>query len=194
MTLRQPILYAEMMWRNQRIWVLLLTVAGIVLSAFTYFTSRGRVGQTTYGIFLLYAAAGLLFGGILLIYRRRNYAEVTDRGLVVSNLLRSAVIGYDRIRSARPQKLEMHFPDARRRLMPPMARALLSQNALFVRLRPDDAQLAELRRRLGARLVSADIVALPIPDPDAMAWEVTSRLPERTGVNLGGQRRRKRPR
>jgi len=192
-TLRQPILYAEMMWRNQRIWVLVLSVAGIVLSAFTYLSGRDRSGAT-FAVFLLYTACGLLFGGVLLLYRRRNHAEVTDRGLVVSNLLRSAVIGYDLIRSTRVQKLEMHFQDARRRQVPPVARPLLTQNALFVRLRPDEVQLAELRRRLGSRLVNADMVALPVPDPDALAWEVTSRLPERTGANLGGQRRRKRPR
>jgi hypothetical protein len=66
--------------------------------------------------------------------------------------------------------------------------------ALFIRLRGDEAQLAQLRKKLGAQLVAGDTVALPLPDPNAMSWEVSSRLPERTGVNLGGQRRRKRAR
>ncbi|HEY7201103.1 MAG TPA: hypothetical protein VIC57_12850, partial [Candidatus Dormibacteraeota bacterium] len=118
----------------------------------------------------------------------------TDAGLRVSNLLRSHLIDYDLVRSVRVQKLEMHFQDKRKRYVRPISRPLLPRDALFVRLRADDPRVVELRRRLGSQLASEDTVALPIPDPDTMAWEVTSRLPERTGVNLGGQRRRKRAR
>lgn len=193
MTLRQPILYAEEMWRKQRTWVLLLVVLGVVMSGTMLVTRRG-VFDTNAGIWLIYIAAGLLFGGLLLLYRMRNYAEVTEAGLRVSNLLRSVVIDYDLVRSARVQKLELHFQDQRKRYVRPVSKPLLSRDALFVRLRADDPRVAELRRRLGSQLASEDTVALPVPDPDGLAWEVTSRLPERTGVNLGGQRRRKRAR
>jgi hypothetical protein len=191
--LRQPILYAEEMWRRQRAWVLVLCVAGLAMSSFVLYQRHGVLDVNS-AIWLLYIACGLLFGGLLLYYRRRNYAEVTAAGLRVSNLLHSAVIGYDLVRSARVQKLELHFLDARKRLVRPIARNLLQKDALFLRLRGDDPRLPELRRRLGRQLVSDDTIALPVPDPDAMAWEVTSRLPEKTGVNLGGQRRRKRGR
>ncbi len=190
-TLRQPILYAEEMWRKQRTWVLLLVLLGLVMSVTMIVTRRG-VFDTNAAIWLIYIAAGLVFGGLLLLYRQRNYAEVTDAGLRVSNLLRSTVIDYDLIRSARVQKLELHFQDKRKRYVRPISRPLLAKDALFVRVRPDDPRTAELRRRLGAQLASEDTVALPVPDPDGLAWEITSRLPERTGVNLGGQRRRKR--
>jgi hypothetical protein len=192
-TLRQPILYAEEMWRKQRTWVLLLVVLGVVMSTTMLVTRRG-VFDTNAAIWLLYIGAGLLFGGLLMLYRLRNYAEVTESGLRVSNLLRSVLIDYDLIRSARVQKLELHFQDRRKRYVRPVSKPLLGRDAVFVRLRADDARVAELRRRLGNQLASEDTVALPVPDPAGLAWEVTSRLPERTGVNLGGQRRRKRAR
>src|SRR5262249_54305020 len=97
-------------------------------------------------------------------------------------------------RAVRVQKLELHFQDARKRHIRPISRGLMPQNALFLRLRGDEARIAELRGKLGTQYVSEDMIAIPIPDPDAMAWEITSRLPERTGVNLGGQRRKKRTR
>lgn len=193
MTLRQPILYAEEMWRKQRTWVLLLVVLGIVMSATMFVTRRG-VFDTNSGIWLIYIAAGLMFGGVLLLYRQRNYVEVTDAGMRVSNLLRSVMIDYELIRSARVQKLELHFQDRRKRYVRPVSKPLLGKDALFVRLKADDSRVAELRRRLGNQLASEDTIALPVPDANALAWEISSRLPERTGVNQGGQRRRKRAR
>jgi hypothetical protein len=192
-TLRQPILYAEEMWRRQRIWVLLLVVLGVVMSITMLVTRRGAFDVNS-GIWLAYIPCGLLFGGMLLVYRQRSYAEVAEDGLRISNLLRVTVIGYDLVRGVRVQKLEQHFQDARKRYIRPVSRPLLQKNAVFIRLRADDPRVVELRRRLGTQLASEEWLALPVGDPDALAWEITSRLPERTGVNLGGQRRRKRAR
>ncbi len=193
MTLRQPILYAEMMWRNQRLWVLLLVVAGVVVTPAMLIVNKGRF-DSSIGVFLLYLPLGLLYGAAMLFYRQRSSAEVTDAGLRVSKLTRSALIGYDLIRSIRVQKLELHFQERRRRMIRPLNRPLMSQDALFLRLRADDPRVAEIGRLLGGQLFAVDTVALPVPDPNALASEVTARLPERTGVNLGGRRRRKRPR
>jgi hypothetical protein len=192
-TLRQPILYAEEMWRKQRTWVLLLIVLGVVMSTVMIVTRRGAF-DTNSGVWLIYIAAGFLFGGVLLYYRWRNRVEVTEAGLLVTNLFRSSLIEYELIRSARVQKLELHFQDRRKRYIRPVSKPLMDKDALFVRVRTDDPRIPLLRNRLGSQLASEDTVAVPIPDPAAMAWEVTSRLPERGGVNLGGQRRRKRAR
>jgi hypothetical protein len=192
-TLRQPILYAELMWRNQRVWVLMLVVAGVVISPALLILNHGRFNSNI-GVFLLYLPFGLLYGAAMLYYRQRSAVEVTADGLKVSRLVRSVVIGYDLIRNVRVQKLEMHFQEGRKRLVRPISKPLLTKDALFVRLRGDDPRTAEVRRLLGSQLVAEDVLAVPIPDPDAMAWEVTSRLPERTSVNMGGQRRRKRAR
>ena len=192
-TLRQPILYAELMWRNQRLWVLMLVLAGLVISPAMLILQHGQFNSNT-GIFLLYLPLGLLYGAAMLYYRQRSAVEVTESGLKVSRLIRSVVIGYDLIRAARVQKLELHFLEGRKRLIRPINRPLLPKDALYLRLRADDPRTAEVRRQLGSQLVADDMVAIPIPDPDAMAWEVSSRLPERASVNLGGQRRRKRAR
>lgn len=192
-TLRQPILYAELMWRNQRLWVLMLVLAGVVISPAMFILDHGRLNSNT-GIFLLYLPLGLLYGAAMLFYRQRSAVEVTEGGLKVQKLTRSILIPYDLIRNSRTQKLETHFVEGRKRLVRPISRPLMPKDALFVRVRGDDPRTAELRRQLGTQLMADDTVAFPIPDPDAMSWEITSRLPERTGVNLGGQRRKKRAR
>jgi hypothetical protein len=192
-TLRQPILYAELMWRNQRMWVILLVIAGLVLSPAMFILGHEQFNSNT-AVFLLYLPFGLLYGAAMLFYRQRSAVEVTEEGFKVSRLLRSIVIGYDLIRNARTQKLETHFQEGRKRLIRPLNKPLLTKDALFLRLRADDPRTAEIRRQLGSQLVADDVLAVPVPDPDAMAWEITSRLPERTGVNMGGQRRRKRAR
>jgi len=192
-TLRQPILYAELMWRNQRLWVLMLVLAGLVISPAMFILNHGRLDSNT-GVFLLYLPLGLLYGAAMLFYRQRSALEVRDDGLVIHRLVRSIVVPYDLIRNTRLQKLETHFLEGRKRLVRPVSRPLMQKDALFVRLRGDDPRTAELRRVLGSQLIADDTLAVPVPDPDAMSWEITSRLPERTSVNLGGQRRKKRAR
>jgi hypothetical protein len=66
--------------------------------------------------------------------------------------------------------------------------------ALFLRLRADETELAAMKKRLGARLMHEDTIAVPVPDADAAAWEINSRLPDRLGQNQGGGKRRKRRR
>jgi len=189
--LRQPILYAEQMWRAQRIWTLVLLVFGVIGSAGLLVANKGRFDQTVV-IFLGYIPCAVILGGLLQYYRRRNHTQIMDTGLKISNLFSSTVIDYERIRSARVQPLGRHFEGGRKRYIRQPTKPLMERPALFIRVRGDEAALAQLRRKLGAQLVLEDTVALPIPDPDAMAWEITSRLPLNTGVNLGGRRRRPR--
>jgi hypothetical protein len=196
--LRQPILYAEATWRRQRLWALVLAVAAVVVNVTMLIGNHWTLNLNNRDtlISLGYLPLTGLFFAFLLVYRWRNYAQVTDAGLRVSNLLSSMVIGYEQIRSARVQPLERHFQDGRGRHLRPEVREMVrnSQPALFVKLERDDAALARVQRKLGRQLVFDDTVAFPVADPDALAWEVTSRLPERGGANLGGQRRRKRRR
>ena len=181
------------MWKRQRPFPVFFIIVGVVMSVVTLFTTWGRAVSNSW-LFLAYVGSGLVYGALLLYYRWRSRVEVTEEGLKVSNLLSSVVIDYDDIRSVRVQPLARHFEESRKRLVRSVNRALMPKPALFIRLRGDEAQLAQLRKKLGAQLVAGDTVALPLPDPNAMSWEVSSRLPDRTGVNLGGQRRRKRAR
>ena len=187
--LRQPILYAEQMWRAQRMWAAVLFLFGILGSVGLLVTQKGRIDSSV-AIFFGYIPCALILGGLLIYYRRRSYAQVTEAGLKISNLLSSTVIAYDQVRSVRVQPLERHFQDGRKRSIRPLSKPLLPRPALFIRVRGDEITLSQLRRKLGSQLVAYDMIALPIPDPDAMAWEVTSKLPYRAGMNLGGQRRR----
>jgi hypothetical protein len=191
--MRQPILYGEEMWKRQRPFPVFFIIVGVVMTGVTLFTTWGKAVSNSW-LFLAYVGSGLVYGGLLLYYRWRSRAEITEEGLKISNLLSSMVLDYDNIRSVRVQPLARHFEDSRKRLVRSVNRALLPKPALFIRLRGDDAELAQVRKKLGAQLVAGDTVALPLPDPNAMSWEVSSRLPERAGVNLGGQRRRKRTR
>lgn len=198
--MRQPILYARQLWRSQRFGVVFLLVVGAAGAAYSFYSPAwGRSTFTLAGltlsssvVFLAYIPAALLYAGIYRYYQWRSQVEVTEQGVRVRNLLRGVVIDYDLIRTVRVQPLERHFQDSRRRLIRPAHRPLLSRPALFLRLRADDPRLAQIRRSLGSQLVAEDTVALPIPDPDAMSWEISTRIPERGAGNLGGRRRRKR--
>ncbi len=191
--MRQPILYAEEMWRRQRFWALILVVAGVVASSYLLiFSPIKRLDQGTL-IWLLYIPSGLLLGAILMYYRRRSFVHADDERLRVSNLLSAVDIDYSLVRGVRVQPLQAAFQETyRRKHQHPMAKPYLAKPALFIRLRKDDPTTLALVRKLGPRLAYEDTIALPIPDPDAFAWEISSRLPERLGQNLGGKRRRKR--
>jgi len=193
--LRQQILYAQEMWRRQRLWVIFLLVVGVGASVATLVYPQLRSDSNSLNwIFFAYVPAGLLLGGGMLYYRWRSRVEVTDEGVKIGNLLSGVVIEYELVRTVRVQPLDRHFQDTRKRLVRPVSRPLMPRPALFLRLKGDPARLAFIQKKLGSQLYADDTIALPVPDPDALSWEITARLPERAGMNLGGRRRRKRAR
>jgi len=185
---RQPILFANQLWQQQRWYagflILLGLIAPILLLVF-------RQPLQPNWVWFIYAPSGLLLGAGFLLYRWRSYMETRDEGLKVSTLFSSALIGYDAIRQVRVQPLRMAYQDKRRRIAPVM-KPLLDKPALFVRLKGDETEMAAVKKSLGSRLFYDEYIAMPVPDPDAAAWEITSRLPDRMGQNLGGRRRKKR--
>ena len=77
----------------------------------------------------------------------------------------------------------------------PIMKQHIDKPAVFIRVRGDDTQLAAIKKKLGlfrGRLMDDDTIAIPVPDPDAVVWEINAHLPERIGQNQGGSRRRKR--
>jgi len=189
---RQPILYADQLWRQQRFFAGFLVAVGIGMTALLIY--KGQLLQTTNLIWVAYIPSGLLLGGAFLVYKWRSYVEPLDDGLKVSALRSSVIIDYGDIRSVKVQPLKIAFQDNRKRMVAPMMRPLLERPALFVRLRNDEAALAIIKKTLGARMVWEDTIAMPVKDADAVSWEISSRLPERLGQNQGGGRRRKRRR
>jgi hypothetical protein len=195
--LRQPILYAQEMWRRQRLWMVFLLVVGVGASVATllYPPLRSSRSSSSFNwIFFAYIPAGLFLGGGLLYYRWRSRVEVTDEGVKIGNLFSEVLIEYELVRTVRVQPLDRHFQDTRKRLIRPVSRPLMTKPALYLRLKGDEGRLAFIKKKLGTQLYADETIALPVPDPDALSWEITGRLPERAGVNLGGRRRRKRTR
>ena len=189
---RQPILYADQLWRQQRFFAGFLVAVGVAMTVLLIY--QGKLMQTTNLIWFAYIPSGLLLGGAFLFYKWRSYIEPRDDGLKVSALRTSVLIDYDSIRNVKVQPLKLAFQDNRKRMVAPMMRPLLEKPALFLRLRNDDSEMAVIKKALGGRIVYDDMIALPLKDADAVSWEISSRLPDRLGQNLGGGRRRKRRR
>jgi hypothetical protein len=187
---RQPILYAEAMWRRQWYFGVLLIVVGIVILVVNaFFPSTGRAFGTSSPVWLLYIPGGCILLAVLLLYRWRNHVRVGEEALHVSNLLSAVDIDYSLIRGVRVQPLKTAFESSeRKRYRTPIMRSYEERPALFVRLRKDDPQTAYIVRRLGHRIGYEDTLAIPVPDADALGWEIGARLPDKLGVNLGGQR------
>ena len=194
--MRQPILYATEMWKRQRFWAALLVLVGLVMTGYSLYLGHGKLNTHDLNsgwIWLLYIPSGALLAGGLLFYRQRSYVQAGESAMRVSNLLSAVTIDYELVRGVRVQPLKTAFEaGSRKRYRTPITKPYEEKPALFIRLRKDDPQTLAIVRKLGPRLAFEDTVALPIPDPDAMSWEITSRVPDRLGQNLGGQRRRKR--
>ena len=189
---RQPILYADQLWRQQRFFAGFLVAVGVGMSALLLY--KGQLTSTSNLIWLLYIPSGLLLGGAFLFYKYRSYAEPRDEGFKVSALRSSVLIPYESIRSVKVQPLSLAFLEKRKRMVAPMMKPLMDRPALFVRLRGDETEMAAIKKTLGGRVVFDDMIALPLKDADALSWEISSRLPYRLGQNQGGGRRRKRRR
>lgn len=189
---RQPILYADQMWRQQRFFAGFLVIVGLVMTGILAW--QGALLRNSNTIWLLYVPSGLLLGGAFLYYRYRSYIEAQESGLKVSMLFSSLLIDYDQIRLVKVQPLSVAFQDGRSRMVVRAMKPLLEKPALFVRLRGDQEEVAAIIKRLGSRMAYDDTIAVPVPDADAVAWSITAHLPERIGQNMGGGKRRKRRR
>jgi len=190
--LRYPNLHAEQVWRQMRWYAVGLIVLGIATTVIPVVSRSWHFDRTSL-LWLSYVPAGLMVVGMLTFYRRRCYIQATDRGLVISVLFRRVTIDWDLIRSVRVQPLGGHFQEGRKKLIRPISRALMNRPAVFVRLK-DDPRAGRLPRQLGRQLATSEMVALPVKAADPLCAEIASRLPERSGLNLGGQKRRNRGR
>ena len=189
---RQPILYADQLWRQQRFFAGFLVAVGVGMTGLLLY--KGQLTTTSNLIWLFYIPSGVLLGGAFLFYKYRSFAESLDEGFKVSALRSSVLIPYESIRSVKVQPLSLAFLEKRKRMVAPMMKPLMQRPALFVRLRSDESELAAIKKKLGGRVVFDDMIALPLKDADALSWEISSRLPDRLGQNQGGGKRRKRRR
>jgi hypothetical protein len=187
--------YAHYVWLQQRFFALFLVGIGVVATGISIY-QRTKYSQT-FAAFAFYVPIGLVVTAALLFYRWRAKVEVSESGVKLSNTIRSVVIPYDSIRSVKALPLQQHFEDGRSRRVAPFMRKHLDEPAVFIKLRGDEAELKQIKSRLGvfkSGLMNEETIAVPVPDADAVVWEINAHLPERTGQNQGGAKRRKRRR
>lgn len=188
-------MYAQHLWEQQRFYALLLLVIGIGTSAIAVYQHQLFTGN--FVAFVFYVPLGLLMAAAFLFYRWRSKVQVLESGVKISNSLQSVVIDYDMIRWVKALPLRQHFEDGRGRRIVPFMKRHVDKPAVFLKIRGDETQLAAIKKRLGvfkSGLMDDDVIAIPVPDADAVVWEISSHLPERLGQNQGGARRRKRRR
>jgi hypothetical protein len=188
-------MYAHYVWAQQRFFVGFLVAVGVIATAISVY--QRNIFSTSFAAFVFYVPVGLVVAGGLLFYRWRSKVEVLDSGVRLSNSVRSVTIPYDAIRSVKALPLKQHFADGRSRSVAPFLRRHLDEPAVYLKLRGDEAELKEVKKRLGvfkSGLMNEDTIAVPVPDADKVVWEISAHMPERFGQNQGGARRRKRHR
>jgi len=192
---RHQNLYAHHLWQQQRFFAGLLLLVGVAFTAFGLY--KGQLFTPSYAIWMVYVPVGLALGAGIYVFRYRSHVRVLDSGVKIQNPLTSVLIDYDSIKSVKALPLRQHFQDKRSKMIAPIMKQHIDQPALFIRLRGDDEELASIKKRLGVfrgRLMDQETIAIPVPDADAVVWEISAHLPERLGQNQGGARRRKRRR
>jgi hypothetical protein len=192
---RHQNLYAHHLWLQQRFFAGLLLLAGVVATGIAIY--QGQLFSPAFAVWLVYIPTGLLLGGAILLYRWRSNLQVLDGGVRISSMFASVDIDYESIRWVKALPLRQHFQERRSRMIAPIMKQHIDKPAVFIKVRGDETELAQVKKRLGifrSRLMDEDVIAIPVPDADTVVWEISAHLPERLGQNQGGARRRKRRR
>jgi len=190
---RHQNLYAHHLWLQQRFFAGLLLAAGIIATGIAIY--QRQLFSPAYTVWLVYIPTGLALGGAILLYRRRCNVQVLDEGVRISGMFASVTLDYDSIRWVKALPLRQHFQERRSKMIAPIMKQHIDKPAVFIKVRADETQLAAIKKKLGlfrSRLMYEDVIAVPVPDADAVVWEISSHLPDRLGQNQGGARRRKR--
>ena len=183
------------MWLQQRFFAGLLVGAGIVATAIAVY--ERQLFSPAFAVWLIYIPTGLALGAFIYFFRWRSHVQVRDEGVKLSSMFTSLVLDYDSIRWVKALPLRQHFQERRSKMIAPIMKQHIDKPAVFIKVRGDETELAAIKKKLGlfrTRLMDEDLIAVPVPDADAVVWEISSHLPERLGQNQGGARRRKRRR
>jgi hypothetical protein len=192
---RHQNLYAHHLWLQQRFFAGLLLIAGLVATGIAIY--QGQLFSPAFSVWLIYIPTGIFLGGVILLYRWRSNLKVREDGVLISSMFSNVVIDYDSIRWVKALPLRQHFQDRRSRMIAPIMKQHIDKPAVFMKVRGDESELALIKKRLGifrSRLMDGEMIAIPVPDADAVVWEISAHLPDRLGQNQGGARRRKRRR
>src|SRR5260370_11934783 len=180
---------------QQRFFAGLLVVVGVSATGLAIY--QRQLFTPGFAVWLVYVPLGFALGGGILLFRYRSNVRVLDGGVKISSAWSSVVIDYDSIKSVKALPLRQHFQDKRSRMVAPIMKQHIDKPAVFLKVRGDETELATIKKRLGifrARLMDEETIAIPVPDADAVVWEISAHLPDRLGQNQGGAKRRKRRR
>lgn len=188
--MRYQNLYTHEFWRRNMISTSILLVVYIGILAYIW---RGK----NLAVIIAYAAlGGLLVFSIYGLYRSLSYVRPLENGLEFHWHVpfRSTIVAWDLIRNPKVGPLKTVYPKGAR--SDNLAQALLEKPALLARLAANGDDVTRITRRLGRRYIFDGSLAVPVSNPQALAEEVSRRLPSRSlgTPNLGGGRRRKRRR
>lgn len=194
--MKHRILYADQEWKQQRILVAFLLIGGVFFGS-QALTARSKAGL----IWLVYIPLGLLWGGFYLLRRSRHAVSAGDDGVHIGRTFSTLTIPYESIRTARVLPLRQFVPTApgangRKPYIAPPVKAHLDTPSLVLRFQGEPSELAEVSKKLGrgGRHIFDGSLVFPVNDAETVAREIAKHLPEGTGSNLGGARRRGRKR
>ncbi|MFN2465817.1 MAG: hypothetical protein ABR598_06060 [Candidatus Dormibacteria bacterium] len=194
-TQRHYLLYARQTLRDFRTILVLFSLGYLGFGVYDAVSHHqpARVIQ-----WVISATFPLIVGAVLYVYSRRTFIEFQEGGVHIQQFMRAALIPYTDIEKARTDTLEHIFDrPERKRLQTKTVRALYSQKALCLKVRADDGQQEELRRRLGMRIMVEREAVLPVADSDGALAAAKQRLGARRqqpgpDAGEGSTRRRRR--
>lgn len=174
---RHYLLYARQTLRDFRTILGIFVVLYLAIGGYDAYSRRdpSRIIQ-----WAVSASFPLIIGGLIYLYSRRTFVEFQDGGVLIRQFMRSALIPYTDIEKVRIDTMEHVFdrPD-RKRWQSKTVRGLYKERALCLRVRADEQQTEELRRRLGGRTFVEREVVLPLTETDAAMGTVKQHLASR---------------
>lgn len=176
---RYAIRYAIERWKDSRWFIAWLVLVLVVFSVF--FRPKGQ----SLAVVLIPSVEAVVIGGLYLVilftFQRTSYLEIGADGLRLRYGLATVELPYSAVSRVRRQPLDVAFAaQERRRYRNRFTRRLGREPAIYVRIdRRQDALVAHVERRLGARFVLGHDVVVPITDPDGFLNAVKPRI--RTG-------------
>ncbi|MDQ6748749.1 MAG: hypothetical protein M3010_11680 [Candidatus Dormibacteraeota bacterium] len=174
---RHYLLYARQSLRDFRTILVLFSVGYLAFGVYDAVSHRQPARMVQWAIS---ATFPLMVGVAIYLYSRRTFVEFQEGGVLIRQFMRAALIPYTDIEKARVDSMEHIFdrPD-RKRWQTKTVKALYQQKALCLKVRSDDDQQAELRRRLGLRTMVEREAVLPLAEADVALATVKQRLGSR---------------
>ena len=190
---RHYLLYARQTLRDFRTILAIFVVLYLGIGGYDAYSHHDPARAIQWAVS---ATFPVIIAGLLYLYSRRTFVEFQEDGVLVRQFMRAALIPYTDIEKARIDTMEHVFdrPD-RKRWQSKTVRGLYKEKALCLRVRADEQQTEELRRRLGGRTFVERELVLPLTETDSAMGAVKQHMAARRqgpAVENGETARRRR--